>query len=249
MLESALRRTAEKFWELANHQGSKFPRDIESAVAWSLPLFIVRVPQLYVHDVEIYLRKRQLPAMVGTADRALHGCVIATCGKGFIVVDGADPPNELRFTIAHEVAHFLLDYQQPRQLAIEKLGPQIQEVLDGHRRPTPQQRLDGVLANAPVGLYAHFMHREDGHLASSKVFEAEGQADRLALELLAPETEVWFATQKNLKSASFTGRIAALQRLLTRRFGLPSYVAQKYSANLCSSRFGGPSVREWLGMS
>jgi len=249
MLESGLRRTAEKFWQLANHLGSKFPRDIESAVAWSLPLFIVRVPQLYVHDVESYLQRRQLPATIGSADRPLHGCVIAMCGKGFIIVDGADPVRELKFTIAHEIAHFLLDYQQPRQRAIEKLGPQIEEVLDGKRPSTPQQRLDGLLSNVSVGLYAHFMHREDGHLAKSKVFEAENQADRLALELLAPETEVWFAIQKDLTNAPFTQRVATLQRLLVRRFGLPSNVAQKYSANLCSSRFGAPSVREWLGMS
>src|SRR5207245_4309507 len=118
MLEAGLRQTAEKFWESASHIKQKFPRDIESAMAWSVPLFVVRVPKLWVHNVENFLRQRQLPIVIGSVDRPLHGCVFAMRGKGFIIVDGTDGPHELRFTIAHEVSHFLLDYQQPRLLAI-----------------------------------------------------------------------------------------------------------------------------------
>ena len=120
MLEARLLRVAERFWEPAGHLARQFPRDIESAVAWSVPLFVVRLPHLWVHDLENYLRQRRLPASMEVADRPLHGCVIAIRGKGFIVVDGTDGAPELRFTMAHEFAHFLLDYQQPRLRAIER---------------------------------------------------------------------------------------------------------------------------------
>ena len=248
MLEARLVRMAEKFWVAAKHLERQFPRDFESAIAWSIPLFIVRVPRLWIHDVEGYLRQRQLPAVSAAADRPLHGCVIAIRGKGLIFADGSDDIRELRFTLAHEVAHFLLDYQAPRQRAIERLGPQIEDVLDGQRQPRPEERVDGLLANSPVGIYAHFMHRVGGEIASEEVLEAENQADLLAFELLAPEAEVWAAVPKDFSRRPFARRVASLHRLLTRRFGLPRYAAARYSAILCRSRFGGPSVREWLGM-
>jgi len=151
--------------------------------------------------------------------------------------------------MAHEVAHFLLDYEEPRRRAIERLGPRINEVLDGQRSPTPEERVDALLANAPVGLYAHFMHRVGGVIAADNVLEAESQADLLAFELLAPEAEVWGAVPKSFSKRTFTARRASLQRLLVRRFGLARDAAQKYSAILCRSRLGGASVREWLDMS
>jgi hypothetical protein len=239
---------AEKFWEAATHLERRCPRDFESAIAWSVPLFIVRVPRLCVHDIESYLRQRQLPAVIGVTDRPLHGCVIAIRGKGLIFVDGGDGAHELRFTMAHEVAHFLLDYQLPRQLAIERFGLQIEEVLDGLRPPTPEERVDGLLANTPIGLFAHFMHRAGGHIAAENVLEAESQADLLAFELLAPEAEVWRAVPKGFVQRPFSQRKAALQRLLIRRFGLPSEAARLYSNQLCYSQFGNLPVREWLGI-
>lgn len=249
MLKARLLRVSERFWEPARHLARQFPRDLESAISWSVPLFIVRLPNLWVHDLEKYLRLRRLPASIEVADRRLHGCVIGIRGKGFIVVDGTDGARELRFTMAHEVAHFLLDYQEPRQRAIERLGPEIEDVLDGQRSPTPAERVDGLLANAPVGLYAHFMHRVGGEVAASAIVEAESEADLLAFELLAPEAKVWDAVPKNFAQRSTTARRSSLQRLLVRRFGLPSEAAQEYSGMLCRSRFGGPSVREWLGVS
>jgi len=64
MLESRLSRIAAKFWETARNIEAAFPRDIEAATAWSVPLFILRIPNLWVHDVETYLREKQLPARI-----------------------------------------------------------------------------------------------------------------------------------------------------------------------------------------
>ena len=249
MLETRVHRTAEKFWKPAGDIQSRFPRDIESAIAWSLPLFVVRLPRLWVHDVERYLRERRLPVVIGpAADRRLHGCVLAIRGKGLIIVDGTDKPPQVRFTIAHEAAHFMLDYQEPRLRAVERLGENIQSVLDGKRALKPEERVDGLLANAPVGLYAHFMHRDSAGFRSEKILEAESQADQLAFELIAPEAEVWRSLQKRFVMRGYEERLTAVRRLLVRRFGLPSEVAPQYAASLCRSRFGGASVREWFGM-
>jgi Zn-dependent peptidase ImmA (M78 family) len=39
---------------------------------------------------------------------------MARAGHGFISLDGSDADDERRFSLAHELAHFLLDYQDPR---------------------------------------------------------------------------------------------------------------------------------------
>jgi|SRR5438270_1627022 len=249
MLDTRVQRKAEKFWKSAGGIQSRFPRDIESAIAWSLPLFVVRLPRLWVHDVESYLRQRRLPVVIGpTADRQLHGCVLAIRGKGLIIVDGTDKPPQVRFTIAHEAAHFMLDYQGPRLRAVERLGESIHSVLDGERAPSPEERVDGLLANAPVSLYAHFMHRDNAGFVSNKILEAESQADCLAFELIAPEAEVWRVVSKGFAKRGYQQRLTTVRRLLVRRFGLPTEAAPQYAASLCRSRFGGASVREWLGM-
>src|SRR5579863_7064222 len=103
MLEARLLRMANRFWKPAGQLAHQLPRDIESAIAWSLPLFIVRVPHLCVHDVNDYLGQRQLPSLISAPDRPLHGCVLASRGKGLLMVDGSDDARELRFTLAHEV--------------------------------------------------------------------------------------------------------------------------------------------------
>lgn len=248
MPEAQLVRAADGFWHAARHLEGRFPRDIESAIAWSLPLFVVRLPHVSVREVQNYLRQRQLPVQIGAEDRPLHGCVVAIRGKGLIIVDGSDGANEVRFTLAHEVAHFLLDYQTPRQRAVAQLGTKIEEVLDGQRLGTQVERIDGLLAHAPIELYAHFMHRVDGDTTADAIIEAESHADRLAFELIAPQAEVWRALPRLFARQTYLERTATLRRLLARRFGLPSDAAQQYSAMLCRSRFSGPSVREWLGL-
>ncbi len=159
MVEPSLTRIAEKFWRSVGQQHPVFPQDIESAVAWALPVAILRMPNLWVNDVEECFRQRQLPVPVGTANRALHGCICAYGGKGLIIVNGTNNAAEIRLTIAHEVAHFLLDYLQPRERALDRLGATVGPVLDGLRRPTAEERIDSLLVDAPVGLYTHFMHR------------------------------------------------------------------------------------------
>jgi Zn-dependent peptidase ImmA (M78 family) len=195
-----------------------------------------------------YLRQLQSTAVINAMDRPLHGCVVAIGGRGFIFVDGTDEIHEIRFTIAHEVAHFLLDYLQPRLRAVEKFGTDIEEVLDGQRGLIPDERIDVLLANASIPLYTHFMQRDARGFSSSAILEAESQSDRLAFELLAPEGEIWEALPKKSTHRTYQSRVMAVRRLLVRRFGLPTNAARDYATKLCRSRFGGPSVREWLGM-
>ena len=248
MAEAWIRDAAQEFWIAAKQSNKPFPRDLETAIAWVLPLALLKVPHLWVRHVHTALAQRQLPFPSNFKDRPLHGCVCAYSDRGIIIVDGADPANELRFTIAHELAHFLLDYRRPRAQTIQRFGNDISSVLDGLREPTANQRVDAILSNTPIGFYAHFMHRHDTGDPTPTTLVSETQADTFALELLAPETQVRERLPRGFFKKPFKERINSLNRLLTRHFDLPKDVAAQHANRLCRLWFGGPSVREWLGL-
>lgn len=66
--------------------------------------------------------------------------------RNFVLLDDADTPAEQRFSLAHEVAHFLLDYLQPREATRRKLGETALEVVDGLR---PARRQGQTIAKLP----------------------------------------------------------------------------------------------------
>jgi Zn-dependent peptidase ImmA (M78 family) len=171
---------------------------------------------------------------------------VAFGGKGVILLDAQDPADEVRFSLAHEAAHFIIDYISPRKIAEKRFGVRILEVLDGCRLPTTQERGSALLSNTAIGVYRHLMNRSvDGKIECSRIERAERDADRLALELLAPEQIV-----QRVLSSSQTAHGSPRFRIvncLKEYFGLPNSVAIRYSyqfGSVSKSR----SVRNWLGI-
>ena len=120
-------------------------------------------------------------------DRLLRACLVARRGHGIALINGADTDSEQRFSIAHELAHFLRDYWIIRKQASRKLGAKALEVLDGERPPTFEERLNSLLRNVSLGFHLHLMERTvTGNPTTVRIAEAEIDADRLAFELLAP---------------------------------------------------------------
>jgi Zn-dependent peptidase ImmA (M78 family) len=131
---------------------------------------------------------------------------------------------ELLFTLAHELAHYLRDYDAPRRKVADRLGPRALEVLDGLRPPTVNEQLAGVLRGVTAGAHTHHLDRDRrGRVVSAEAAESEAAADRLAYELLAPFEAV--------AALAPSGR-AELVAALTSHFGLPSVEAAKYAAIL-----------------
>ncbi|MER3439575.1 MAG: hypothetical protein C4346_19370, partial [Chloroflexota bacterium] len=83
----------------------------------AIPVAVVFMPALTLERVHNWLERRGVPYRVDCASRRLRGCLVAAGGHGVIFIEGADPDDERRFTLAHEVAHFLLHYQHPRERA------------------------------------------------------------------------------------------------------------------------------------
>jgi hypothetical protein len=218
---------AASFWADAG-VGLAFPRDIRRAVARSQPIFIVMLPALYVAKAEAWLRRQGKAIELDVPDRPLQACLVAQGGAGFIFVDGEDSENEQRYSIAHELAHFLLDYLGPRHAAVARLGEGILEVLDGLRPARAEERVIGIITGATVRRHVHLMGRNEDFDSAEDIDRAESIADALALELLAP----WEVISRQIVELGINEDRAAISNLLMDHFGLPIMPAARYAASL-----------------
>jgi hypothetical protein len=240
-LDNASREAVNQFWRRCG-EVEPFPRSLEQSVALALPVALIKLPRLMLSDIESWLARRAAPFSFNCHSRAVRGCLVAVGGHGFIFVDGADPKDERRFTVAHEAGHFIVDYWLLREAAIEKFGGRIAEVFDGLRRPVVTERVHAVLADTRLGVYTKLMERDGG--GSAGVWEVEDRADRVALALLAPPEDV--LSSADASGATFAERQAALTLTLRERFGLPASAADGYATSLLESIDRGPSWAESL---
>jgi Zn-dependent peptidase ImmA (M78 family) len=148
--------------------------------------------------------------------------MVADRGRGFLFYDSLDSEPQQRFTLAHEVAHFVLDHRLPRARALRAFGQDILPVLDGQSAPSAHQSLLLMLERISIGVQVRLMERNDsGEPCTGKAMEVEQRADRLAFELLAPAREVL----PLLRSSS---RLEVEAELVS-RFGLPAREARSYA--------------------
>jgi hypothetical protein len=212
---------AGRFWAVAGPP-PPFPRDLTAAAPAALPLRVVSLPALRLDGVRAWLARAGLRCPTDEPDRPLRACLVTRAGVGFVFLDADDPPDERRFSLAHEVAHFLRDYDAVRRAAAARLGPAVLEVFDGQRPATAEERLHAVFRGVPVAAHVHLLRRDDaGRPRSEAERQAEAAADRLAFELLAP-AELF----------PEPGDAGALRAKLEVDFGLPAAAAAAYAALL-----------------
>lgn len=236
------RAIASEFWAHSGVGGDP-PRDLESAVLWSLPVYVVKIPRLATEGVRAWLEERGLVNLAPPGARRLRACIVSARGVGFTFIDGADSEAEQRYSLAHEVAHFLLDYFLPRRRAIDVLGDGILDVLNGERSPSDQERFSAVLRGVKLGVYSRLWDRgPDGLARDLEAVGREDAADALALELLAPRGEATKAARELGWDPD------AVAEALTRRFLLPTDIASAYAKTLCIAFRPSTSFREWLGV-
>lgn len=245
MIEAGLMEMAEAFWSRAGGVGVA-PRDPATIVSRLLPLNIVSLSDLSVSAIEHWFASRQVPYRFLCHNRTLCGCLIAARGHGFIFTDAHDSAEEHRFTAAHEIAHFLLDYDAPRRRALEFFGEIIRPVLDGERAPTTHERINAVLSSTPLGVFFNLMPRNtQASIDQGAILRSEDRADRLALELLAPADQVLARlAADDLQPFERTRQICDL---LVNEYGLPRTVARIYAVALLP-KGATTSTAQWLGL-
>lgn len=226
---SLLEEIASKFWEpfLAH---KLYPIDIDRIVAFSdLPIIIVQLPDLTIKAVQQWTVQHNFPVSFSAEDRLLHGFLLAHEGHGVIFVNGTDPPEERRYTVAHEIAHFLLDYHLQRQRLVRIFGETIIELLDGKRLPSLSERLQILTTDLPSPFLSH--HLDSNTITAYDrclVWKAEQRVDALATEILAPYKEVVQEIGSN-NNAQAGYQFELISNLLSEKFGLPATVSQTYA--------------------
>src|SRR5439155_23441742 len=133
---------ARVFWEKAR-ETEPFPRRLRRPIARAVRLSVVLLPRLSLRAAFDWLQNCGLVCELPGADRPLRACLVARGGHGVALVDGSDGDAEQRFSIAHELAHFLRDYWNLRRRILKRLGAEALQVLDGDREATAQERFHG----------------------------------------------------------------------------------------------------------
>ena len=196
--------------------------------------------------IEKFFRKFRHPFQNSSPSKPeipLHGIVEVIDGLGIIGINDSDPPNEQVFTLAHELAHYLIEQMVP-----EKRMDQCKEKLKlvGRRAIDKTHIMDhliGILRNLEVAPLRHYLTR--GNLSGEqylRIAHAETNADRLAFELLAPFSELIGAVD----SGSYVRTREKTYDVLVNDFHFPMGPANHYSGIVAERLYRGPSIKEWL---
>lgn len=241
-LDTESRDAVDFFWRSAGER-EEFPRSLERSLAFALPVALVKLPHLQLKNVEHWLKARSVPFSFSCESRAMRGCLVAFKGQGIVFIDGTDPQDEQRVSVAHETAHFLLDYWIPRCRSANKHGSQILEAFDGLRPFTVNERLHSMGEGISTGVHTELLDRESS-VEIGLTWMIENRADRVAMALLAPPEDVF--SRVDLSAAGYPERLASLANKLLSHYGLPEYVSQRYAAELLHACGKGPSWSESL---
>ncbi|HZZ81445.1 MAG TPA: ImmA/IrrE family metallo-endopeptidase [Gemmataceae bacterium] len=227
---------AAEFWRRAGAV-EPFPRSLRVAIPAALELAVFPVANLTVHQIRARLERCNIECRGLGGDRRLRAALVARGGHGFAFLDACDPADEQRFSLAHELAHFLRDYWRPREQVRQRLGETALDVFDGIRPASHAERVQSLLGFAPIAFHVLLFERDaDGAISDDGILSAENDADRLAYELLAPATEV-SAAVGNARSSD------AIEHVLVEKFGLPGLQARRYSALLLPTQRAEPWLR------
>jgi hypothetical protein len=219
---------ARAFWSQV-WEPEVFPRRLIRPISEATCLSVAYASRPTIDTIQRRLRNLGINYCLSLVNRPLRACIVAGDGHGLIFVDGTDSENEQRFSIAHELAHFLHDYVYPRRKVLNRVGNAALDVLDGLRLPTTDERIHALLTRTGLGFYFHLMDRgEREYSLPGPIADAEKSADRLAYELLAPAQQV--ASLVSLITAHPNQTIVA--DLLMDQFGFPEQQAMRYSALL-----------------
>src|SRR3982751_3882961 len=113
-LDSLSQEVVNRFWQQSG-EIEPFPRNLEQVISLALPAKLIKLPHLKLQAIESWLERRGTSFRFNCRSRAVRGCLVAYGGQGLIFIDETDPDDERRFTIAHEIGHFIVDYLLVRE--------------------------------------------------------------------------------------------------------------------------------------
>ncbi|WP_308620298.1 ImmA/IrrE family metallo-endopeptidase [uncultured Desulfovibrio sp.] len=225
---------AADFWEKSGLEYNP-PCNIVEATRRATPLAIIPLPALCTSILQNWLGKRSIFISPIYKNRPLHACLVSRKGAGLLFFNSDDSPEEQRFSIAHEVAHFILDYLLPRERAVASMGEKILPVLDGEREATPDERFDALWGDVCLGTYNHlFVRGEGGGFLHYSAKRSEIEADNLALEIVAPT---------KLLSPFSINHVP----MVAQKFGIPAHIVSAFFSSRSIKKMKQQRFRDWIG--
>ena len=235
------------FWKRAGGRSAP-PVDIGYAATCALAIGIRPINGLTTSTATGHLENIGFLCADGLDERELHGCIAVGPRGAMILVEMRDDDSQQRFTIAHEVSHYILEVHRHHRRAAQQMGQDYVDILYGARTAAPSERIDAWLNNVRSSAITHFMDRDpNGSYGCGNTLEAECSADRLAIEILAPRAEM-ARVASDCGKLPFRNLADATRRIAEQRFGLPGAVAAPYAGRIAWGLTGGPSTAERFGL-
>lgn len=235
------------FWKRAGGRPLP-PVDIGYAATCALAIGIRPITGLTTSTAVGHLESIGIECAGDVNEHELHGCIAVGPRGAMILVEMRDDEAQRRFTIAHEVSHYILEVHRHHKRAAQRMGRDYVDILYGSREAAPTERIDAWLNNVRSSAITHFMDRDpSGRYGCGETLEAECVADRLALETLAPRAEM-VRVASDCGKMPFRDLVDATRRIAEQRFGLPGAVAAPYAGRIAWRLTGGPSTAERFGL-
>lgn len=242
-----IERIAREFW-LTVDQEYRDGFDIVNAIDTSVFINLRRIKELSLKKLEEWLKEMTDQEEFNIDDRHLHGALIIKGPSIFMFVEASEDEVQQRFTVAHEVSHFLLDYHLPKERAILALGKEIEDVLNGNLPPSNIQRTLSAIKGVDIAPYSFLIEKTgNGSFENWSNFNAENEADYLALELLAPRARVISETISSTKRLAYSQFTRKSKEILIEKYRIPVRIADQYASELGYSVTSGPSFLDKLG--
>ena len=89
MIRTDISLLANEFWGNAGGY-EDFPRTLENAVIWALPLAIVKIPNLGFHRLKEWLASRKIQYFPKEKLHGFQACLIAKAGRGIVFQNTVD---------------------------------------------------------------------------------------------------------------------------------------------------------------
>lgn len=201
-----------------------FPRNIEALILYSLEIPVKPISELTLHAAAEYLCiLGSQPSQEPTEDRPLWGLLNVGPPANMILIEERLSPLQRRYTIAHELGHYLYDIFTIRQLWLRSLSEQKEAVIQAFSWHEMDLWLElcAMLKRLPQRPRT-ITGRGQAMLQETKM--REQVANAIALELLAPWEKMTIIFPQLSRSEMLS--------LLSVQFGIPAHIASAYYDDL-----------------
>src|SRR4051794_4462210 len=109
-----IQQIAETFWKASLIEKINFPISttlLEQAILLTEPIAVVKLNKLSLLQISKYFTDRGKIISCPLDSKELYGFVLSYNGYTYIFLNGTESAEEQCFTLAHEFAHYLLDYK------------------------------------------------------------------------------------------------------------------------------------------